>query len=331
MEIFKISFGMDLSVIIPVKVNDETIVACLNAVCASTLDNFEVVVILDGWESVDYLQAWKKDARVRIISYPKSGPAVCRNYGVKISKGTWICFVDSDVLIKENTLAIALHSLKGNGEDGLIGSYDNSPSAPSFVSKFRNILHHHHHQRNHRKAGVFWGAFSLVKKKAFEDVGGFDENFDLPSIEDVELGIRLANRGHIVRINAAIQVKHLKNWTFYNWMKTDIFLRAKPWTVLMFRYGKRAGNHLNTDSLEKISAVFTLLTIGLLIFGCYWTWLWALVPVTILIFILTQLSFYRLASSKFSLLPPVVVLHHIYYIFALVGFFLGLFNFKKAL
>lgn len=317
--------------IIPVKVNDETIVACLKAVCKSTLNNFEVIVLLDGWESLDYFQAWKNDTRVRIIPYPKSGPAVCRNYGVKISNGTWISFVDSDVLIEENTLAEALHSLKENGEDGLIGSYDNSPFAPSLVSKFRNILHHHHHQRNHLKTGVFWGAFSVIKKKAFEDVGGFDENFDLPSVEDVELGIRLANRGYLVRINAAIQVKHLKNWTFYNWMKTDIFLRAKPWTVLMFRYGKRAGNHLNTDSVEKISAMFTLLTIGLLICGFYWTWLWAVVPVTILIFILTQLSFYRLASNKFSFFPAVLVLHHIYYIFALAGFFLGLLNFKKEL
>tara|TARA_R110002072_G_scaffold250981_1_gene409720 strand:+ start:8652 stop:9620 length:969 start_codon:yes stop_codon:yes gene_type:complete len=320
---------MDLSVIIPVKKNDETIVACLKAVCASTLTNFEVVIILDGWESLDYFQAWEKDVRVRIIPFPKSGPAVCRNYGVKISNGTWISFVDSDVLIEGNTLAVALHSLSENGEDGLIGSYDNTPSAPSFVSKFRNILHHHHHQRNHHKAGVFWGAFSIIRKKAFEDVGGFDENFDLPSIEDVELGIRLANRGYVIRIDADIQVKHLKNWTFYNWMRTDIFLRAKPWAVLMYRHGNQAGNHLNTDSLEKTSALFTLLTLGLLLCGFNWTWLWALVPVTILIFILTQLSFYRLASRKFSFLPSVLVLHHIYFIFALTGFFLGVFSFKK--
>jgi len=41
-------------------------------------------------------------------------------------------------------------------------------SAPSFVSQIRNILHHIHHQRNHRKAGVFWGAFFTCQKKAFE-------------------------------------------------------------------------------------------------------------------------------------------------------------------
>jgi len=53
------------------------------------------------------------------------------------------------------------------------------------------------------------------------------------------------------RINAAIQVKHLKNWTFYNWMKRNIFLDqaldspdVPPW--------KRAENHLNTDSVRKI-------------------------------------------------------------------------------
>lgn len=329
LKLFKLSFKMDLSVIIPVKKNDKTIGVCLLAICENKECDIEVLVILDGWESEDFFLPWREDTRVKIISLPKSGPAACRNYGVKMSRGEWISFVDSDVLIYENTLSIALQRVKASSEDGLIGSYDRFPPAPSFVSKFRNLLHHHHHQKNHLQKGVFWGAFSLIRKRAFDEVGGFDENFEMPSIEDVELGIRIANQGFIVRIHADIQVKHLKEWTFYNWMKTDVLLRAKPWTVLIFRTGKRAGNHLNTSNGEKISAIISLATWGLIIGGFFLNWLWVFVPLLALSFILTQHSFYRFATQNFSFLPSVVLLHQVYFIFALTGFFLGCIDYTR--
>lgn len=320
---------MILSVVIPVKRNDDTIQACLMAIIASKLPDFEVIVVLDGWEPSDFFIQWSNDERIQVISLPKCGPAICRNYGVKISKGSYVAFVDSDVLIQEDSFENALERLKMTNEDGLIGSYDSSPSASGSISKFRNILHHHHHQKNDGQKGVFWGAFALVKKQALEDVGGFDEQFFLPSIEDVELGIRLSNRGYVIRIHADIQVKHLKKWTFYNWMITDIFLRAKPWTMLIFRYGKHAGNHLNTNSKEKASAFFALITLVLLLNGLIWTWLWVVVPVTILIFILLQLAFYRIIIRSFGISPTVLLLHHIYFIFAGIGFVLGALHFKS--
>jgi glycosyltransferase involved in cell wall biosynthesis len=321
---------MVVSVVIPVKKNDETIQACLRAVCASSLADFELIVVLDGWESKSFILEWINDSRIQIVSLPKCGPAVCRNYGVKLSKGSWIAFVDSDVLIQEDSLEKALKRLQETAEDGLIGSYDSSPAASSHISKFRNILHHHHHQENDLRKGVFWGAFSLIKKRIFEDVGGFDEQFFLPSIEDVELGIRLSNCGYVIRIHADIQVKHLKKWTFYNWMITDIFLRAKPWTMLIFWYGKHAGNHLNTSSKEKVSAFFVLVTLVLLLNGLIWTWLWVLVPITIFIFILLQLAFYKIIIRYFGLSPTVLLLHHIYFIFAGIGFVLGALHFKSG-
>ncbi|MDO8965076.1 glycosyltransferase family 2 protein [Algoriphagus sp.] len=320
---------MELSVIIPVKENDETIGKCLKAVFASYPCDFEVLVILDGWESEDFFSPWKGNTRLKIISVPKCGPAACRNYGVKMARGEWISFVDSDVLIYENTLSIALQRAKASSEDGLIGSYDRFPPAPGFVSKFRNLLHHHHHQKNHLQKSVFWGAFSLIRKRVFDEVGGFDENFEMPSIEDVELGIRIAKQGFIVRIQADIQVKHLKEWTFYNWMKTDIFLRAKPWTVLIFKTGKRAGNHLNTNNEEKISAILSLATWGLIFGGFFLNWLWFFVPLIAFSFILSQFSFYRFSKQNFSFLPLVVLLHQVYYIFAMIGFFLGCIDYTR--
>lgn len=314
---------MILSVVIPVKRNCDAIKACLTAVSVNTLVDFELIVVLDGWESGDFFIQWANDERIQVVSLPKCGPAICRNHGVKISRGSYVAFLDSDVLIQEDSFDKALKRLKKTNEDGLIGSYDSSPSASGSISKFRNILHHYHHQKNNDQKGVFWGAFALIKKQVLLDVGGYDEQFFLPSVEDVELGIRLSDRGYIIRIHADIQVKHLKKWTFYNWMITDIFLRAKPWTILIFRYGKQAGNHLNTNSKEKASAFVVLISLLLLFNGLIWNWLWVLVPVTILNFILLQLAFYRIIIRSVGFSPTVLLLHHIYFIFAGIGFVLG--------
>jgi glycosyltransferase involved in cell wall biosynthesis len=320
---------MYLSVIIPVKKNDKTIGECLHAICANKQFEFEVLVIMDGWESEDFFSQWKENTHLKFISLPKCGPAACRNFGVKMARGEWIAFVDSDVLIYENTLSIALQRAIRSSEDGLIGSYDRFPSAPGIVSKFRNLLHHYHHQKNHLQKNVFWGAFSLIKKSVFIEAGGFDEKFKMPSIEDVELGIRIANQGFIVRIQADIQVKHLKEWTFFNWMKTDIFLRAKPWTFLIFNTGKKAGNHLNTNNKEKISALLSLAAWGFILGGFLLNWLWVFVPMVVLSFIISQYGFYRFSAQNFNFLPSVVLLHQVYYIFALTGFFLGCLDYTR--
>ena len=42
------------------------------------------------------------------------------------------------------------------------------------------------------------------------DVDGFDEHYDRPSIEDIELGGRLLDRGARIVLDPDIEGKHLK-------------------------------------------------------------------------------------------------------------------------
>ena len=61
------------------------------------------------------------------------------------------------------------------------------------MSAFRNLLHHHVHQQAAGPATTFWAGLGAVRREAFLASAGFDaERYPVPSIEDIELGMRLA-------------------------------------------------------------------------------------------------------------------------------------------
>ena len=66
-------------------------------------------------------------------------------------------------------------------------------------------------------------------------------------------------------LNKRIQVTHLKRWTLWSIIKTDVFDRGIPWTELMLREGSMP-NDLNTKISQRISVVLAyglLLTLGI--------------------------------------------------------------------
>ena len=113
------------------------------------------------------------------------------------------------------------------GLAALFGSYDDSPEAEGVVSVFRNLLHHHVHQSAAGPATTFWGGIGAVRRDAFERVGGFDqERFAEPSVEDIELGMRLTAAGAHILLDPDVQGKHLKRWTLPQMIHTD-FVQAR--------------------------------------------------------------------------------------------------------
>jgi hypothetical protein len=77
-----------------------------------------------------------------------------------------------------------------------------------------------------------------VRRSAFLAVGGFDaERYPRPSIEDIEMGYRLADAGYRIRFRPDLMVKHLKAWTLKGLVRSDVLDRGVPWTQLMLGRG----------------------------------------------------------------------------------------------
>ncbi len=249
-----------VSIIIPAFNAESTISQCLDSVFKQAGPEFEVIVIDDC--SGDSTRQNASKYAVRLLTMAKNGgPGVARNYGVRAARGELLFFTDADVTLCDGALARAVADMEEPGIDAVIGSYDDDPWVRTTVSQFKNLAHHYFHQHSGPRATTFWGACGLVRRELFLSVGGFDETYR--GVMDVEFGYRLVSRGATIKLDPELQVKHLKHWTLPLLLRTDIRLRALPWTRLLIEYGYLPKG-LNFGSDQRAGA---LLGIGLVVFG----------------------------------------------------------------
>lgn len=258
-----------ISVVIPVYRGGGAFRRCLEGLAALSPSPEEIIVVVDGEDDGSGIAAAASGAKV--LQQPRrAGPAAARNAGAREAQGEILLFLDADVvappaLIKQVQSAF-------NEEPALaalIGSYDDAPGDPGFLSQYRNLLHHYVHQTSNRQASTFWGACGAVRRGLFLEVGGFDERIEIPAMEDIELGYRLSAAGHRIDLLKEIQVKHLKRWSTLNMLRTDIFQRAIPWTRLLLRE-RRLENDLNLRNESRVSAVLAWLTLAALLTAPLW-------------------------------------------------------------
>ena len=255
--------GPALSVIIPVHNSAAHLERSLSNLVQSDFSDYECIVVDDG--STDGSAEVAERHGYRVVRTPKkSGPAAARNRGMQEAAGEIVYFFDSDVCIKPDTLRRIVERFAAEPEiDALIGSYDDEPGEPDFLSQYRNLFHHWIHQGASEDATTFWSGCGAIRKKALLEFGGFDENYRRPSIEDIELGYRMKADGRTIRLDKQLRVKHLKRWTFWQILRTDVLDRGIPWTELLLRY-PHVPAALNTTLDQRLNVVLAhLLAISL--------------------------------------------------------------------
>lgn len=226
----------ELSVILPVYNGEAFLDRCLGALSRSDFRRFECIVVDDGSTDNSAAIARKHGATVVLLER-RGGPARARNRGVAVARGPIVVFLDADVCVHADTLALIVGYFRDHPEvDAVIGSYDDEPAEQGLVSQFKNLSHHYVHQRSRTEAWTFWAGCGAIRKTAFEHVGGFDEGYTRPSIEDIELGSRLLTHGRRIQLERTIQVKHLKRWTLGSLVRTDLFDRGVPWVALLLHH-----------------------------------------------------------------------------------------------
>jgi GT2 family glycosyltransferase len=226
-----------LAAVVPATDQPPTLERCLAAIRTADEPPAEVIVVEDA---------------------AQPGPAAARNAGVARTDADVVVFVDADVEVHRDAFARIRRVLEEDpGLGAVFGSYDDTPAAPGLVSGFRNLLHHHVHQAGAGPASTFWAGLGAIRRDVFEAHHGFDaDRYPDASIEDIELGCRLAAAGVRIELDPALLGTHLKQWTLGSMIETDYFRRGAPWVALLL--GTEASRSaLNLGWRHRASAAAT--------------------------------------------------------------------------
>jgi GT2 family glycosyltransferase len=302
------------TVIIPFHRNLEQLGRSLPAVRQS-MPHAEIIVAADG--AVDDCRPLAAGWTAQVLDVPeRSGPAVARNRAAAVATGDILVFVDSDVVVAPDAIPGMCRLLENEPDiAGVFGAYDESPAETNFMSQYRNLSHSYVHQTGSRAAATFWAGLGAVRANVFRAVGGFDERFRRPSVEDIELGYRIRRAGGQLRLEPRFQGCHLKRWTLWGSIVIDVGARGIPWAQLIRKFHALADD-LNTRLELRLSIILAYALLGSM--AALILMPWAALGVLVAVAGLTALNYryYRWFARERGLgfalrVFPAHVLHHL--------------------
>jgi len=191
------------------------------------VSEFELVVVDDG--SSDGTTEWLRERTppfaLCALRQDNAGPARARNAGVAAARGEVILFIDDDVepipeLVAEH---LRMHAAEPNivviGPLASLPYYDQPWVAweQAKVEAQYRAMERGEWAPSFRQ---FWTGNASVARQHIIDAGGFDPSF--LRAEDVELGVRLMERGLCFRFNPAARGLHFAERTLSAWERVHV-------------------------------------------------------------------------------------------------------------
>lgn len=311
-----------LSVVVPVYNSLADLKQSLRALAESDFTDFEVIVVDDS--STEPIARVAAEAGFRYLRLDSphggpQGPARARNLGAEQARGRYVVFIDADVRVHRDTLSRFAAAFAADSALGaVIGSYDDEPADPGFISQYKNLFHHYVHQRADGPVATFWSGCGAMRRDLFLSAGGFDERrYPRPSIEDIELGARLSRAGHRIILDRRITAQHLKRWTLRSLIATDVFDRGIPWTRLLLQSraaGWKSRLQLNLQPSQMLSVALAYLSAAALLAAFFFPPLLILSAASAVALTLLNRDLYRFFAGRagWRFAARIVPLHWLY-------------------
>lgn len=164
---------------------------------------------------------------VTLIENPSNdGFSKGNNLGVKQAKGEYLCILNPDTIVAEDTFKILLEFADKQDDLGIVGcrlmdgtgkflpeSKRNIPKPAVALKKLLgNPNSYYANQIGEFETGevpIFVGAFMLLKKSVYDEVGGFDEDYFMYG-EDIDLSYKVFKAGYTNYYNGSTTIIHYK-------------------------------------------------------------------------------------------------------------------------
>lgn len=114
----------DLSIIIPVYNSEKTIKKCIDSIINQSVKyNIEIIAIDDGStdKSLIILKEYS-DKRIIVKHQPNLGAACARNYGINLSCGKYLMFIDADDFIEDGSINALIDTAELENSDIVTGN-----------------------------------------------------------------------------------------------------------------------------------------------------------------------------------------------------------------
>lgn len=244
-----------ISVIIPCYNYGKYVQEAVESVLGQTFRDYEIIVVNDGSTdeyTIEILEKLKNaHPEIKVIDQKNGHLANARNNGIKASSGEFILPLDADDVIEPTMLEKCYARIKDNEKLGVVYTQirlfgDTDEVWPSHEFDFYKLL-----QIN------YIVATSLIRKKTWEDVGGYDEDMK-SGYEDWEFYIRLAKNGwsgELIKEPLFFYRKHGKSMIEDTIKKHDLnveYIKAKHADIYSEENMARLKNECELEKLSRI-------------------------------------------------------------------------------
>ena len=219
-----------VTVVIPFKDQIETTQRCIDALETRTAYGNWDAVLVDNWststESAEFAAAIRRKKNMRLLRVEEPfNYSRLNNLAVKITEAEYVVFMNNDLLVSnEDWLTAVLGEVESDPRVGAVGGRFTYPNGTiqhaGVVVGIGGVAGHVHVGLPHDDGGyagralmaqevsALTAAGMLVRRSAFDEVGGFDETDLQVAFNDIDLCLKLRRAGYRIIYTPAFQAEH---------------------------------------------------------------------------------------------------------------------------
>lgn len=193
-----------VSFVIPCYNVENYISECLNSILSQSYSNIEIVIVDSSTDNtkevIKNFEIKTGNEKIKYFYQEGKGPASARNFGIEMSNGDYIAFLDADDLLCPDSIQKRIKLFESEGSVGMVYSNAYIMNENKLLqTTFRDIVngsHEGHVFEKLIKNNFICTSTVLVSKSVLEKVGVFDES--LKNAEDYGLWLRISGYGYSI-------------------------------------------------------------------------------------------------------------------------------------